>query len=89
MKTTKEQQGLIRKMVVDLNNKDPGPAWLIMLELLDDLDSLESRVEMLENVINNISAHIDGCPQNASEYIRKTIDDARALSSPNQVEEGE
>ena len=54
MKTTKEALIEIRKMANTLNAQDPGPAWQIMLDLLDDLDELEKKcswqAEMLERV---------------------------------------
>jgi hypothetical protein len=47
VKNTKEQLEAIRLMATTINDKNPGPAWQIMLELVSDIDELEAENERL------------------------------------------
>lgn len=52
MNKSKEVREAIRKMASELNEKDPGPAWQIMLDLLDDIQALESKYVWQAEMLN-------------------------------------
>lgn len=47
-------------MANTLNAKDPGPVWQIMIDLLDDLDTLEAKCEWQIGIIERMKPWLVG-----------------------------